>query len=270
MGGGRIVFYIHGGQHYAIQRRRAIVKSNSGRLKLALLVCGVAVCVAAAMLLPVKDALVATLEWVPELGFWGPVALAVLYVFACVFLVPGMVLTLGAGFLFGVVQGTIAVSLGSTAGACAAFLVGRTVARSWIEGKMAENPKFAAVSQAVARRGFLIVVLIRLSPAFPFNVLNYAFALTKISFWRYAIGSWIGMLPGTILYVYLGSGARSLADAAAGNLETGVAHRLFFWFGLIVTGIVTVVITAIARRALYRLAQEETYADRTASENPAL
>lgn len=218
--------------------------------KAVLLIAVIAVVIAGTMLLPVKDWLIRALEWTDGLGFWGPIFVVGFYVIACVFLLPGSVLTLGAGFLFKVPLGVVTVSIASTLGACAAFWVGRTVARNWIAGKVASNEKFAAIDQAVAQKGFKIVLLIRLSPIFPFNVLNYAFGLTNISFWKYALGSWIGMIPGTLMYVYFGAGLRSLADVAAGNVEKGMAGRLFFWFGLAATIVVTVFVTRIARNAL--------------------
>lgn len=200
--------------------------------------------------LPVKEWLVKILEWTGQLGFWGPVFVIVLYIVACILFLPGSVLTLGIGFVFKLFVGMIAVSIGSTLGACAAFWIGRTFARSWISGKVAANEKFAAIDNAVARQGFKIVLLTRLSPVFPFNLLNYAFGLTKVSFARYALASWIGMIPGTIMYVYFGATLRSLADAAAGNVETGAAGKIFFWFGLAATIVVTVFVTRIARKAL--------------------
>jgi len=200
--------------------------------------------------LPVKDWLIRALDWTGGLGIWGPVFVASFYIVACVLLLPGSILTLGAGFLFKVIVGTITVSIGSTLGACAAFWVGRTIARNWIAGKVARNEKFAAIDEAVAQQGFKIVLLTRLSPVFPFNMLNYAFGLTKISFWKYALGSWIGMLPGTVMYVYFGAGLRSLADVAAGEVEKGATGKLFFWLGLIATIVVTVFVTRVARNAL--------------------
>lgn len=200
--------------------------------------------------LPVKEWLVKILEWTGRLGFWGPVIVVVLYIVACVLFLPGSVLTLGTGFVFKLFKGTIAVSIGSTLGACVAFWIGRTVARGWITSKVAENEKFAAIDQAVGRQGFKIVFLTRLSPVFPFNMLNYAFGLTNVSFGKYALASWIGMLPGTIMYVYFGATLRSLADAATGNVETGTAGKIFFWFGLAATIVVTVFVTRLARRAL--------------------
>ena len=149
--------------------------------------------------LPVGDALMALLEWMRRLGPWGPVAAAILYVPAAVCMVPGSALTLCAGFLFGVPKGMVAMSLGSVAGACAAVLVGRVVARDWVRAKMAGHPRFHAVSQAVGREGFKMVFLLRLSPAFPFNLLNYAFSMTPISFGRYALASWLGMFSSCIM-----------------------------------------------------------------------
>ncbi len=224
--------------------------TKSNRKPLMLLVLVVIALLAAAKLLPVKEYLTSLLEWTEGLGVWGPVAIAVIYVPACVFMVPGSMLTLGAGLMFGVVKGTIAISIGSTIGACCAFLVGRTIGRGWVEQKIARNEKFAAVSNAVGEQGFKIVLLTRLSPVFPFNLLNYAYGLTTVSFRDYALASWIGMLPGTLLYVYLGSSARSLAEATAGTGDKSTAQTLFFWFGLAITLAVTVFVTRVARRAL--------------------
>jgi len=165
-------------------------------------------------------------------------------------LLPGSVLTLGAGFLFGVPVGLLSAWTGATIGACVAFLVGRTQARDWVARKVSRNPKFAAVDEAVGREGFKIVLLLRLSPVFPFNFLNYALGLTKVSFWQYALASLIGMLPGGLMYVYFGSAARSLADVAAGKVEGGWAGQVFFWVGLAATVIVACFVTHLARKSL--------------------
>ncbi len=206
--------------------------------------------IAAVTLLPMKDLLVKVLEWTQGLGIWGPIFVVAFYIVACILFLPGSVLTLGAGFLFKLLIGTIIVSVGSTLGACAAFLVSRTFGRNWVAKKVTKNEKFAAIDNAVGQQGFKIVLLTRLSPVFPFNLLNYAFGLTKVSFVKYALGSWIGMLPGTVMYVYFGAGLRGLADAAAGKVETGVTGQIFFWAGLIVAIAVTVFVTRLARKAL--------------------
>jgi uncharacterized membrane protein YdjX (TVP38/TMEM64 family) len=219
-------------------------------IKIIMLVIMIMGLIMGTIFLPVKEWLVKILEWTGQLGFWGPVIVAVLYIVACILFLPGSVLTLGTGFVFKLLVGTITVSIGSTLGACAAFLIGRTVARGWISGKVAENEKFAAIDNAVGLQGFKIVFLTRLSPIFPFNMLNYAFGLTNVSFGKYALASWIGMIPGTIMYVYFGATLRSLADAATGNVETGTAGEIFFWFGLAATIAVTVFVTRVARRSL--------------------
>jgi uncharacterized membrane protein YdjX (TVP38/TMEM64 family) len=218
----------------------------------------VAVLMVGVWVLPVGDYLGAVLDWTQGLGVWGPVVVAGFYIVACVLFLPGSVLTLGAGFLFNILVGTVTVSIGSTLGACTAFLVGRKLVRGWVAGKVAGNARFAAIDDAVGRQGFKIVLLVRLSPVFPFNLLNYAFGLTKVSFWRYALASWIGMLPGTVMYVYLGSAARSLADVVAGRVEGGAGQRILFGVGLAVTGIVVWLVTRVARQALRESVPDET------------
>ncbi len=119
-----------------------------------LLVIIVSGLITGAMLLPVKAWLVSLLEWTQGLGIWGPVFVAAFYVVACVLFLPGSVLTLGTGFIFKLLVGTITVSIGSTLGACAAFLVGRTIGRNWIAARVTANPKFTAIDDAVGRQGF--------------------------------------------------------------------------------------------------------------------
>lgn len=186
------------------------------------------------------------LGWVEGMGPWGPVAFMAVYAVATVLLLPGSVLTLGAGALFGVVQGSIYVSIGSTCGAAAAFLVGRHLARDRVEAKLRGDERFAALDRAVAAEGWRIVLLTRLSPVFPFTVLNYAFGLTRVSFGAYLIASWIGMMPGTILYVFLGSAAR----AGVSGRDLTAAEWGLYGVGLTATLFVTLRIARIARAAL--------------------
>jgi uncharacterized membrane protein YdjX (TVP38/TMEM64 family) len=141
--------------------------------------------------------------------FWGT---GLIYILATILFIPGSLLTLGAGVLFGVLWGSIYVSIGATIGAAGAFLVGRYLARGWVEKRIEGNDKFKAIDQAVAREGWKIVGLTRLSPVFPFNLLNYAFGITQVSFKDYFFPTWIGITPGTVLYVYIGSLAGSLAS----------------------------------------------------------
>lgn len=194
------------------------------------------------------------LAWIENAGPVGPLAFFGLYIAACVFMLPGAILTLGAGAVFGVVKGTLLVSVSSTVGATAAFLVGRYLARDMVARRVAGNATFRAVDEAVASEGWKIVGLTRLSPVFPFNLLNYAFGLTRVSFRDYLLASWIGMIPVTVMYVYLGSLAGSLAELGAkdGGRARSPAEWALYIVGLIATVAVTVVITRIARRALGR------------------
>src|SRR5580700_9524287 len=151
--------------------------------------------------------LAAFLEWVQGAGLRGTLLFGLVYIPAAVLLVPASMLTLGAGFVFGVARGTVIASLGSTAGASAAFIVGRTVGHDWVAGRMAGYPALEAIGRAVESEAFKVVLLTRLSPLLPFNLLNYAFGLSSVPFKTYVLASWVGMLPGTILYIYLGSAA---------------------------------------------------------------
>ncbi len=210
----------------------------------------VAVIAAIFIFFPVNEYLKLFLLWVRGAGVWGPIILAAAYVPACIFYVPGWILTMGSGFAFGVIAGSLTVSIGSVIGASAAFLLGRTLMRDWIESKVISLPRFRAIDWAVEQNGFKIVLLTRLSPIFPFNLLNYAFGITKVRFRDYFFASWIGMLPGTVMYVYFGSAAKSLADLASGNIAGGMGRQILFAVGLAATIVLTVLITRLARRAM--------------------
>ncbi|RCJ31489.1 hypothetical protein A6769_30565 [Nostoc punctiforme NIES-2108] len=190
------------------------------------------------------------LQWIDSLGALGAIAFIALYIVATVAFFPGSILTLGAGVIFGAVWGSLYVFIGATLGATAAFLVGRYLARGWVAGKIADNKKFAAIDQAVGKEGLKIVLLTRLSPIFPFNLLNYAFGITGVSLQDYFIGS-LGMIPGTIMYVYIGSLAGNLAMIGT---ETQPTNPTLQWairiLGLFATVAVTVYVTRIARKAL--------------------
>ncbi|MBC6479251.1 MAG: TVP38/TMEM64 family protein [Hormoscilla sp. GM7CHS1pb] len=190
------------------------------------------------------------LEWIEGLGPVGAIAFIIIYIIATVAFLPGSILTLGAGVVFGVVFGSIYVFVGATIGATAAFLVGRYIARDWVAQKIAGNEKFKAIDEAVGREGLKIVLLTRLSPVFPFNLLNYAYGVTGVGLKDYVLGS-IGMLPGTIMYVYIGSLAGNIATIGTGEQPTNPAVQ---WairiIGFIATVAVTLYVTRIARQAL--------------------
>jgi uncharacterized membrane protein YdjX (TVP38/TMEM64 family) len=169
-----------------------------------------------------------------------------LYVVATVLFVPGSVLTLGAGAVFGVALGSVCVSISATLGATAAFLVGRYLARDTIARKIEKHEKFATIDRAVADEGWKIVLLTRLSPVFPFTLLNYAFGLTRVKLSHYVLASWLGMIPGTVMYVYLGS----LINVGAGHRQRTTGEWILYGVGLLATVTVTVFVTRLAKRAL--------------------
>lgn len=184
------------------------------------------------------------ITWIEKQGTVGYLIFIALYIVLTVLAGPAWLITLAAGLVYGLIKGTILVSIGSVLGASAAFLIGRHLARGAIARKVEGKPKFRAIDAAVARRGFFIVLLTRLSPVFPFTLLNYAYGLTGVRFWRYFFASWIGMLPGTFMYVYLGS----LGNAVTEGAETG--KLILRIIGFAATAAVTVYITKIARKAL--------------------
>ncbi|MEA5598924.1 TVP38/TMEM64 family protein [Rivularia sp. UHCC 0363] len=190
------------------------------------------------------------LEWINNQGAVGGIAFILLYIVATVAFLPGSILTLGAGVVFDVFLGSVYVFIGATIGAIAAFLVGRYLARGWVVKKISGNKKFAAVDNAVGREGLKIVLLTRLSPVFPFNLLNYAYGVTGVSLKDYILGT-IGILPGTIMYVYLGSLAGNIATIGTGEQTS---NPTVVWtiriIGFIATAAVTLYVTKIAKKAL--------------------
>jgi len=187
---------------------------------------------------------------ISALGPAAPIAFIAIYILACVLFIPGSILTIGAGVIFGVVWGSIYVSIASTAGATAAFLIGRYFAREMVARRIAGNPRFRAIDDAVAREGWKIVILTRLSPVFPFNLLNYAYGLTRVRLRDYVVASWLGMIPGTVMFVYIGSLSGDLARAASGTAEQPNAKWVLNAIGFIATVAVAVYATRIGSRAL--------------------
>jgi uncharacterized membrane protein YdjX (TVP38/TMEM64 family) len=204
----------------------------------------------AAVLFPVREQLAALLGWVGRRGALSGVLLCLAWIPAAVLLVPGSVLTLGTGFLLGAAWGLLVVSIGSTLGAAAAFLVGRKLGRDWVRERIGGHERLSGVDTAIEREGFKVVLLLRLSPLIPYNVLNYALSLSGVGLRQYVIASWLGMLPGTVLYVALGAGARSLAGALTGAGERPAAWLALGAAGLAATAAAVWLVARAARRAL--------------------
>ena len=213
----------------------------------------VAILIVTAKYFNIQELLKRALLWIDSFGFWTPVAFIVIYNLATVLFVPGSIVTMGGGLIFGVVWGSVYVFIAATLGAISAFLIGRYLSRDWVAKLLEKHPNFKAIDEAVAREGFKIVFLTRLSPVFPFNLLNYAFGVTKVSLKDYFFGS-IGMIPGTVMYVYLGSLACDCAALKTASQPTNPQIETVQWImrvvGFIATVAVTLYVTRIAKKAL--------------------
>ena len=197
-----------------------------------------------------QQQLVNLVEWINGLGVIAPVVFILAYVIVTVAFLPASVITLGAGFVFGVVKGSILVFIGAMLGATAAFLIGRFVARDWIAKKVEGKSFFMALDNAIAEEGLKLIFLIRLSPAFPFNLLNYALGLTKVSLKDYVLGT-TGIIPGTIMYVYLGSLIGDIAMLGAGEAPSNPVISWIIRVLIFVTVVaISLYIAKIARKAL--------------------
>ena len=161
-------------------------------------------------------------NWISSFGRAGPIAYIILFSITPSLFLPGLPVTVAGGIVFGPLWGTIYASIGSTIGACLAFLIARYFARSQIENLL--TGKLQTIDEGVEKKGWIFVAITRLIPLFPFNLLNYAFGLTKIKFKDYAIASWIFMLPGTAAYTIFSS---SLLDAIHGRVSKELIIGIF-------------------------------------------
>lgn len=203
-----------------------------------------------ALVLPVSHWAAQLVEWIRGAGAVGVAVYAGAYIAATLLMLPGSLLTAGAGVAYGPIFGTLLASPLSVAAATLAFLLGRTVARRWVATRIRRDARFSAIDAAIGRHGFKVVALLRLSPVLPFNLLNYVLGLTSVRLRGYVAGSFVGMLPGTLLYVYLGSLVSSVSALGTGSAPRGTAQQILYWAGLGATVVVTFFITRIARRAL--------------------
>jgi len=200
--------------------------------------------------LPFLQWMVDFIQWAKGMGPTGGVVYALFYIAGTALFFPGLPLTLGAGFLYGAVIGTLVVSPASVAGASLAFLIARYFARDWVTRRLKKYPQAAAIDRAIEKNGFKAVVLLRLQPVLPFNILNYALGLTSIRLRDYMLASWIGMFPATVLYVYLGSVMNDISDLLRGRPNSGMAGRFLLWGGLAAIVILVWWLGRVAKKAL--------------------
>ncbi|CAI9776296.1 unnamed protein product [Fraxinus pennsylvanica] len=224
-----------------------------------LLLLLIAAILTACLTLPVEKLLKDFLVWIEQdLGPWGPLVLAVAYIPLTVLAVPASVLTLGGGYLFGLPVGFVADSIGATIGAGAAFLLGRTIGRSYVISKLRDYPQFRAVAIAIRRSGFKIVLLLRLVPLLPFNMLNYLLSVTPVSIGHYMLASWLGMMPITFALVYVGTTLKDLSDVTHGWGEFSKTRWALVVLGLVTSVVLIICVTRVAKAALEKaLAENE-------------
>ncbi len=222
---------------------------SGGKLLVAALV--VAALLLAGRLLPVRDLIDGFGRWLEGLGPAGYALFVVAYAIVTVLMMPAVLMTIAAGYFFGLLTGVALVSAGSTLGATAAFLIARHLARERVARRVAANPRYAAIDRAVGQKGWPIVFLLRLSPLVPFVLSNYFYGLTAIRFWPYVLASWIGMLPLTFLYVSFGVAGREAAVPSAGPAAA--------WkWGLLAAGVLVTLAATVYAGKVVRGALEES------------
>ena len=180
----------------------------------------------------------------------GMVLFVPLYAAWVTLLLPGVWASMLAGALYGTFSGSVVVFVGACLGAEAVFLLGRSQLRGWARRRLAASPKLQAVEQAVSREGVRLVLLTRLSPAFPFSLLNLAYGLSEVSLRDYNLGL-IGILPGTVLFCGLGALAGDVArfsEVLSG--EADAATWILRLLGVAATLAVVLLVNRVARRAL--------------------
>jgi len=240
---------------------------TSARSRLFLVIITVAILFATMRWPAIQQQSQALLQRISQLGAWAPVAFVLLYIVATVLFIPGFLLTLGAGVLFGVVRGAIIVLTGATLGACCAFLIARYFARERLTQRFSQDHRFRALDKAIADEGWKVVGLLRLSPVVPFNLLNYALGLTRVSLRDYFLASLIGMAPGTLIYVYAGALLGDLTKLSSDHHVKTPAEWSLYAVGLVATAIATLYLTRTARRALAERVESES-SSRSTTERP--
>jgi uncharacterized membrane protein YdjX (TVP38/TMEM64 family) len=198
--------------------------------------------------LPVAQWVKAFTDWIRHLGLAGAFIFIGVYALGAVLFLPGAIFTIAAGLVYGIVGGTAVALAGATLGAGLAFFVARYLVRGRIEEFARKNKRFGAIDDAIGQEGWKIVGLLRLSPLIPFNVSNYLYGVTSIGFWPYILASCVGMLPGALLYAYLG--AIGQAGLEGGKKGYSPLQWTFLGTGLLATIAVTVFVSRVAKKAL--------------------
>lgn len=200
----------------------------------------------------IHEQLVVLLEWVEAQGPWAAVLFILMMAAVVVLLLPGIFLTTGAGFVFGVLEGTVYVVIGTTLGAGIAFLAARYLLGERAREFILKRNRLSIVSDEMASRSFTVVLLTRLIPFFPSKVSNYFFGLTRFSFGGFMLGSLLGFISFSLHNVYLGSIANDLASLMRGDIQRSNLEWAFYGAGFLVTVGAILYFNCLAQRALAR------------------
>ena len=192
------------------------------------------------------------LEWLDQHSRLAPALFIIADMLVVILVLPGVIFTLGAGFLFGVLKGTLYVVIATTTGATIAFLIARYFFGTRISSFFMSHPRLSLVNEELATEGWKIVLLTRLVPFFPFKLSNYFFGLTRFSLRGYFFGTLVGIIPITMFNVYLGSLAADITKLGSRDISRTPLEWTIYGIGLAIALVMVIYITRLARRALDR------------------
>ncbi|OUU78773.1 MAG: hypothetical protein CBC38_06570 [Gammaproteobacteria bacterium TMED78] len=220
---------------------------NKRNIKLLIIITLIIISLFFIIFFPISIWIDSLLLWINQNHKLSSIIYILIYLFSCIFLVPVSIITLAGGFIFGLFQGIILASISSTLGATISFLLGRYLVKSWVQKKIINKHKI--INQIMNKQDFITILLLRLIPAIPFGMLNYSLSITNISLKIFILSSWIGMLPITILYVYLGALADNLKNISE-ILLNPMSQNIFLFLGVTVTLLLVIYILAKAKKRL--------------------
>jgi uncharacterized membrane protein YdjX (TVP38/TMEM64 family) len=241
-----------------VQIRRAIIWQLSG-----LLVVGVALFFLS-RLFPVVDILADVQQRVMRWGVWSAVWYPLLYACCNVLLLPGGVLSVGAGFFFGLWWGFLIALVGNVGGAAISFFISRSIGRQWLKRRLMRNQTMVALEPAIEKEGWKIILLSQLHPLFPTSLLNYLYGLTRIRFRTCMLWVAIGQAPGLFLYSYLGTLGQLGLNLARGKTHPRTIEYWVWLGGFASAAVVLILLGRIALRLLQHVQSEAITSSRAA------
>jgi len=212
--------------------------------------------VAALVYFDAHEEILRLLDWLDAQGIWGPLLFILLMMIVVVFLLPGVLFTTGAGFVFGVVEGTVCVVVGTTLGATLAFLGARYLFGERASQFVLRHARLRLVTEELTPRGWQIVMLTRLVPFFPFKLSNYFFGLTQFTLRGFMAGTFVGVIPLSLNSVYLGSIAADISLEGVRSAGRGPVEWALYGAGFLVTVGLVIYLNRLASRALARYTEE--------------